>query len=1738
MAKKLWEKLQDSAPENADDYKQMMRETPITHTYYQDAYDRGLVNEEGQLTARGVEMNMGRDKQALVREGRVEDDDNLAKTVVDSVSRTSQEMFASYANTFGFEDKANAVRHRLSLNQELAPKQWSDGGVQWFFDSLASGVTQFVPLVVAAKLGAPQAGIVSSFARMWGDNYDQIKETAPTLSTLEATGINVMLTGMQTGIEYGMGVEKHMMGLTKGASPTRGLAAAAKTQKGQSLIRRAASEFFDPSNPLTGAFSGAVQETLEETFQAAVEIGTMSALGKPLPEGEELAERLIYEPLRALPAGLAFGAFNYSRNKAKSLVSPDSPTAEDAIKMHTNPSTGEVDQESIAKEDQAFSALRNGLTKLPGVQNVDGLVDTIRAISWAFAKAAKARGEELMPVDFIETVKTAFIEDNLDGATISQIVGITTNKDISATDKTTQILDLLSKRAGSESAVYKMFNDVTQEIERTVLQERINEIKPLVNRIVPQLRDKEAKARVKASVESLAKVAVGPKASEAAQALAGGVSIRVPISGVAVENLTETTYGRLLVEPQTITVNNRNVQVSAKGGHLIFRPLQVVKQEAREEIDKAAQVEAETRQEGEKARGAQPLNKVIDSDIALASAKAEAAGLFSKYTSLTDELETYRHRVGTKLDSDVGFVEIPVAQAEVEVAEEAAEDVEEGAEVEEGVEVEETKKPLVQKVLSKLPKKGRKADQAKVEADTETGQDAPDVSRDWTESTGDQDTGPKPLFSISGKELRGLYFPDIAATVFFKNADESTVLHEFLHHARALLPEEVQADILKSFGEDSARWTVHAEEKFVDSILTYMRDGNYIEGAPERFRKGVQAMIPILKEMISLNETKLSERTLGVLNELFGDVQATDIHRAQAEAAQAGMDQEGPTSEQALESTEYGALLSLEPGTEEGATAKLSRNKLYAHVYAIAGKAKIEDKDATVHQMAADIFDWFTDGSSLKELSDQELKRLAVAMAKRYDDRVTIQDQSPAVEDLVAFENTKKDVYQDRRIKYSTKYKERAYSWLNNWRKLVDKHDMYFTSPKFLAVKLDNYSNDGPYHRYFADPIDKLQHDAAKVMADLAKVMHKSAQARKLDVEAVAKKRVNLGGYTATVGRAVQLALADIDVDGETSNAKKAIMRSNNTTEQEFKDAVEVVKSDPEAQALMEHLVESYSTLYDTLAPVYEKVTGEKLKKVPNYFALMRVDGNFAFDDLFARVLESVDAHGKSQASSRYSMIQERKAIHAGKIDLDNAVYGLHHYAAQAANYIAKAEAVKQLGETIGDKRIGEALTNSYGREQGEALHKMMRDLLAREMFPNARTQVMSDHDRFFAWARQSFTMAMLGFRPMVWIAQLASRPTFYSLLKGGLSPSTIMQDITNTATLTRILGTNSLENRKRAHTGQWKEEGYVHWLEGSRLLWTDENGEQQGLWPKYAQHILESHGNPATGDVVPHGFKGVLGIEHKGVPIGELAMEGVTIFDMLTVGPVWLTTFDMVVGKEMKKHGDLDRAEREAARLANDIVAKTQPPRTQFQRPAALTGSEGFKLLFPFSGQTMQNWQIWNNEVVRPSIRAVASKDFGAFFKGKTEYESGIAQRLALAFVVPALFMGFRARRRKPTEEEMIKDIMFYPISSIPAIGGTLQYMFVHDADYASVEQAHTHIINNTLTALYDIAKAATGDKKFDKMSIRNLEDALAIPFSVPTAAVRFTEETLKLIVDPEYKFDRDYVLKALSSEPKPLPE
>jgi len=731
-----------------------------------------------------------------------------------------------------------------------------------------------------------------------------------------------------------------------------------------------------------------------------------------------------------------------------------------------------------------------------------------------------------------------------------------------------------------------------------------------------------------------------------------------------------------------------------------------------------------------------------------------------------------------------------------------------------------------------------------------------------------------------------------------------------------------------------------------------------------------------------------------------------------------------------------------------------------------------------------------------------------------------------------------------QKIKTSTRAKEKTQGFVNFINNVATKIELSVTSPSYLATWLDRGANYGPWHKNWGDRLDSLQHETAKKHRGYTNLQAKLQRELGIDIHKVEKTRIDLAGYKHTAGEAVLLDLANRKVKGETSKAKSAIMSSNGVTEAEFVAASKYVAENAEAKKLSAYIQGGYAQIFDELSDTYFKVTGKKLGKVPFYFTLIRQDGMFTADDEVMRALQAVGSFGEQKVGANYKILNERKGGRAGAIDLTSPLFSLGSYTTQAATYISKAETVKQISDMLDQEGLQDALLNSYGQVNGAAIVETLRTMTARELYPNAKTEVTTGADRAFKYARTSTTLAALGFRPTVWAAQLLSKPTFYSLVKGALSPKMVMSDITNTIELVRQVTANELDNTRREVTGKWKTEGYKHWIEGSRLYFKDAQGNEDGLWVKHAQHILDAVSNPVTVDQRAIKLPGLANVEFMGKSLGEAALEGISVMDIVTVGSVWMTMFDHVMSNEMKKHGDPVAAEKKAAEVANKYVTKTQPPRTQYQRPLAATGKESVRSLLMFSGQTNVNWNIWVEEVVKPAYQAIASNNWQGLvdsnkLEGAGEYDSSIAQRVGLAFVIPAILMGMRARRRKPTEEELRKDLLFYPIANIPAIGGAINYMFVHESDYATIETAYTRIVNNTLKATYAIAKRATGEKeKFSKTDIRTITDALAVPLAVPTASIKFVDEAISTLKDPEHTWDSEAVLKLLSAPRKPLPK
>lgn len=1003
-----------------------------------------------------------------------------------------------------------------------------------------------------------------------------------------------------------------------------------------------------------------------------------------------------------------------------------------------------------------------------------------------------------------------------------------------------------------------------------------------------------------------------------------------------------------------------------------------------------------------------------------------------------------------------------------------------------------------------------------------------------------EEGAPVALGSGIESQLNGLYIPETRTAIFFANADESTVLHEWLHHVRSLLPEGVQNTVLDAIGTDAEKskgvWGVHAEEKFVDDILIYLRDGN-LTGSDE-YADAIRDTTGILKGINSLKAGSLSDATREALDGLFADVTASDLHGIDAQTAANNMDTDLPTVEQVREAQ---VLASMEDEMPTNGSRAANNSRLWK----IAGgvfKGDRDAKHALVRDAVMEVVPWFTEESRMSGLSAIELRDVAnYIFAQSKPKKTTIEPTNvkEEVELLVKANGTKFNKPQERRRKYSTRKASLWNTIRNGVYAAIDKGDTGFTNIPHLTTLLDDGTNYGAHRRVITNPIfgdetgEGSRSRTAGWQQNFADIRHEAMKKFGLADNAVATKRVE--GSVYNVGELVLLDLANKQVGDDGTRSKSALMESNGVTEEDFAFASQYVASHADAKSYQDYFTFVMKKAYDPLAAEYKKVTGKKLGWIANYFPMLR--SNEMWGDEFMQKLERVgDGTQANMISGKDPrMTKKRDADAGGYIQLGNSEALLDGYISSAATYIGSATTVKDVMSVLGDKGWQDSMRQAYGKERGESLITLAQDLVSRELIPNARQTPRQWGDSFLAQTRTTFTFVSLVGRPLVVALQAVSKLSAYSMFKGGVGPSTLLTDMKNTIAVTNAIRQNSNINIKRAVNGEYKTKGYQHWVEGTRLLWTDSDGTRHGLWADHAQHILNSMGNPITGDVVTHGHTGMWATKVKGVAIGDMALNGIQIVDMQTVSSVWLTLYDSVFDAEMQKHGDPVKAENKAASEANYNIAKTQPPRSQHDRPQALTRSEGFRSLFPFSGQTMQLWQMWVNDVVRPLNNIIKTGDWSKLVSG-TEYESGLGKRLLIGFAIPALFLGAKARRRPPTKEEALQDILIYPWATMPGLGGVIQYTLQNETNYAEIELAHLRLVNQTIDLLGDVSMAVKGEK-FNRKEWKNLGEVSAYSLKIPTIAIPITEELIKGFTDPNYKTDRDSFRRALKLEPSPLP-
>lgn len=1812
-----------------EEFQNNLNDMTTEDLYSQDAAQRGLLTRDGYASEAGLSTRLNQPQQKLIDEGVIADSDNVGKAFIDGVSRTLQEAGKGFALTLGEDDVAKSIERRLAMNGELRAASWSDSKLNWIADGLGSGVVDIVGAAGASAVaGGPIGGAAYTFGRMFGETKQHIEEIAPDLSPYQQTGTAIALTAFMSGIEMSFGLESRVGGMLRGNRVgTKSVGKFLRSKEGHSFVRRSASEFFDPTNPLTGFIAGGVGETLEESAQAGSEMFTDYMLTGEAPDAETLKQRLLVDPLRALPAGAVFGAFSYSRTQATEMSTPKPVTEEAVQEMHTkvDEETGQVvvDEESLQKETEAFDQLTKDLNHLPNVKEAGKAVETIKAFSYMAAKADRARGIDSKPTDFIKEWQTLFVDVDATGSDFSVINNIINDQQKDPQEKSTQILEYLGNKFGNKSRVYQQIKNVQQELEASMIEQNMAQTFIMLEQAAPELVDKEAKAFIQTQVKGLVSQI---NTKEIKTALDEGNLQAIDVATLSVDTLTPELYARLLVDPQTVKIGKNTYQIGANNGYVTIQLQKAAEQETTEETTRRAEAEAERRQKRTESRGAKSVKEVTGGDIRLAEAKARATEAMAKAAELTNQLDTFKKRIGTRGGQPQFSVPLPRGIDTLQTAEESTQELlteEQKAQLDEeelgffqrirqklfpntaiSPEIERNSavkqrenmvqmEALVEIITGKAwdstvdPAPALTDDQNKLlvalmgdlgkemrdiiqqfERDESKVPNASEMIWDFGE---DHDLNPRNIQEFitnikamkeSGQlqniftdkhgqgvlpqkvdvQMNGLYMAPYRTAVFFRNADEVTVIHEFLHHARTMLAPDLQAEILNAFGNDyektNAVWTSHAEEKFVDVMLGYLREGALPARSSTKIAEAMDAMAGTLKRVTELKDGDLNDEAKAIFKTLFEDVETTDIHGINAESAVASMVQDAPTSDQVLESGVSAELI--------GKDTTETRHNVYTLFGGKFGKqlkaSKMTPKEL-LHQVAIDTIAGYTETSEVSDLTQEELKRCVIATdtATKKPHVVTAEEQN-----VVDWETQHAQDNPLQKIKTSTRIKERTQGFMNWASNLGTAAEIKFKSIENLCVMLDRGATYGPWHQMLGDRHQELQHDAADLDRKAHAKMFKFAGGHQgvFKLTKASERRVDLAGFAHNGSEAVHLDMAQKAAKAGDTRAKQTISESNNITEEEFEAASKLVAGDKDLQALEAYLTATYDMAFETVAPVVEQATGKPLKRRPFYFTIAHNNGAFSeFDDV-AQALSVVGNKGEQQRSKVLAAQKELSGTRGGQVRIDDALSTLNQYIRHATNYAAKAMTVKEVGESLNSAAVEEALVNSYGATKGQAIIEQVQELWAGEMYTNGKLSTPTAYDNALSYARQATTFSMLGLRMSVMMAQPVSYLTALANMKGALTPKGVGIQLRNFGEMTKAIQSNMFENEKRALSGRYKKEGYVHWLDGTSLYWKDANGVEHGLWVDHAQQILNSITNPETVDLKTQNVPALMKKKVFNKSLGDWVLEGVTMFDMVTVATVWKTEYDLVYANEMKKHNDPVKAEKRAAREANRTIVSTQPQRTIFEKSAAVREGEFVRSMLMFQTQPMQNWNQFLDTVARPAIDAVRTGNWKGLaglapVQGQGEYDARFPQRVAMGLIIPAVLMGMRARRREPTEEEVMKDIMFYPISQLPAVGGTINALFAQDMEFAEMESAYARMVNGSLKLVYGTAKVVAGKgNELNSQDLRQMTNSGLNILALPTVMTDIVPEIVNMATDPDYELNEDTVRNLTSLRERKLPE
>jgi len=975
------------------------------------------------------------------------------------------------------------------------------------------------------------------------------------------------------------------------------------------------------------------------------------------------------------------------------------------------------------------------------------------------------------------------------------------------------------------------------------------------------------------------------------------------------------------------------------------------------------------------------------------------------------------------------------------------------------------------------------------------------------------------LFEQSPQTIRGMYIPSERTAIFFKGAGAQTVIHEFVHHAKSILPIDMQTSLLETFNEQNGRsaigWTNEAEEWFANTMTKWIVNKQQPYDPADKSKAGAFLLARRIV-MTAYKDFHLSEDTTAELDKMFGEVPDQAAVFGAGQAMKSMVSQQPPTADQVSElfagrsgsrfdkksdtASKMNGADDLEGSVRfDASVADSETNSTFSPDERKAALNKlhgITGSHENLRSLASEVFgDSFT---STKHLTDNEIAvLLQVAdinsilndseMAKHANDAgsTLFEHARASGTETISERNRTAD---PRGVKFFNTLK-------NKLRGAGRVGMMTVSSMESMMKLLDNFSDTGVWHNLVYKPLIAAREVRASITMQKIKAFAESIKARNINMRKFQKQKMSLGGYDYHKGEVAFMAIVSRmrpqDID--------SFLKSNFADNQELgrqllEEANNFANNDTEMTGFIDSIQEAYKNIYDELNATYKDVTDneEGMGKLEWYVPFIRTNEWDDLDSVMSK-LNSVTAEGNEGYRSSTSRMQERQGGAGAKIDISDPFGQTVRYLNQASTYIAMAKTVKSVSATLSNENTRAALKWKYGEGVGKStnwrfVHGVLKDLVAGELYHDARIKPMSEGEAIFRNWRTRYSMFALAGNVGTEVKQILSLPI--GVARSGKPIETTLRAFGGILAITPRALMNATSNTLQFLSGNRQGADYKHILAGTEVYKN---------WSKYSQVLLNRHGNPETGEAQNYNFSGLFGFEISGLPLGETLMSGISAIDAVTVGTLWQSTFDAWVRSNKADGMSETDATLDAAEKANSMIRDSQPPSLPQDRNLLQRGSEYSRSFFMFTGATMRQYEVFATDILGRSAKALKSLKAGnvgaisdVLFKGN-DLQSGLIMQLGIGFILPAVLAGMISRRRKPTERELIADIITYPFTAIPFARGILG----HAAGVEVNGGEATSYIERAGKEVYDGITNATKAFYGNEWSGRNIQEAIdAITF------------------------------------------